>query len=144
VALRVVGRYVRPHCRFATPHAARQEEIVVSTESGVPKPTPFEQRYIDVQKSPEFQDLRKRYRGFVLPVTAVSVLWYFLYVGLAAYATDFMGTKLFGNINVGLVLGILQFITTFAVTSVYVRYADRVLDPRSAAIRDTMEEKGLL
>ncbi len=117
---------------------------MVDTDSGVPTPTPFEQRYIDVQKSPEFQDLRKRYRGFVLPVTAVSVLWYFLYVGLAAYATDFMGTKLFGNINVGLVLGILQFITTFAVTSVYVRYADRVLDPRSAAIRDTMEEKGLL
>jgi uncharacterized membrane protein (DUF485 family) len=104
----------------------------------------LEQRYIDVQKSPEFQDLRKRYRGFVLPVTAVSVLWYFLYVLLAAYATDFMGTKVLGNINVGLILGLLQFVTTFAVTSAYVRYADRVLDPRSASIRDTMEEKGLL
>jgi uncharacterized membrane protein (DUF485 family) len=117
---------------------------VVDTQSEVPQPTPFEQRYIDVQKSPEFQDLRRRYRGFVLPVTGLSVLWYFLYVGLAAYATDFMGTKLFGNINIGLVLGLLQFVTTFAVTSVYVRYAGRVLDPRSEAIRDTMEEKGLL
>jgi uncharacterized membrane protein (DUF485 family) len=117
---------------------------VVDTDSGASRPTPFEQRYIDVQKSPEFQDLRRRYRGFVLPVTAASVLWYFLYVGLAAYATDFMATKLFGNINVGLVLGLLQFVTTFAVTAVYVRYAGRVLDPRSAAIRDTMEEKGLL
>ena len=117
---------------------------MVGTDSGVPAPTPFEQQYIDVQKSPEFQDLRRRYRGFVLPVTGLSVLWYFLYVGLAAYATDFMGTKLFGNINLGLVLGLLQFVTTFAVTSAYVRYADRVLDPRSAAIRDTMEEKGLL
>ena len=117
---------------------------MVDTESDVPKPTAFEQRYIDVERSPEFQDLRRRYRGFVLPVTGLSVLWYFLYVGLAAYATDFMGTQLFGNINIGLVLGLLQFVTTFAVTSAYVRYADRVLDPRSAAIRDTMEEKGLL
>lgn len=124
--------------------SADQEEIVVGTESEIPKPTPFEQRYIDVQKSPEFQDLRRRYRGFVLPVTALSVLWYFLYVGLAAYATDFMGTELFGNINIGLVLGLLQFVTTFAVTSVYVSYAGRVLDPRSEAIRDTMDEKGLL
>jgi uncharacterized membrane protein (DUF485 family) len=117
---------------------------VVGTESGVPRPTPFEQRYIDVQKSPEFQDLRRRYRGFVLPVTGLSILWYFVYVGLAAYASDFMGIKLFGNINVGLVLGLLQFATTFAVTTAYVRYAGRVLDPGSAAIRGTMEEKGLL
>ena len=117
---------------------------MVDTQSEVPKPTPFEQRYIDVQKSPEFQDLRRRYRGFVLPVTGLSILWYFLYVGLAAYAHGFMGTKLFGNINVGLVMGLLQFVTTFAVTTAYVRYAGRVLDPRSEAIRNTMEEKGLL
>ena len=117
---------------------------MTSTDEGVPAPTPLEARYIEVQQSPEFQDLRSRYRGFVLPVTALSVLWYFLYVGLAAYATDFMGTKLFANINIGLVLGLLQFVTTFAVTSAYVRYAGRVLDPRSAKIRDMMEDKGLL
>ncbi|MGZ5399324.1 MAG: DUF485 domain-containing protein [Nocardioides sp.] len=112
-------------------------------DQGVPPPTPTEARYIAVQKSPEFQDLRTRYRRWVLPVTAVSLLWYFLYVALAAYATDFMGTKLYGNINVGLVMGLAQFVTTFGVTSAYVRYADRVLDPRSAKIREEMEE-GLL
>jgi uncharacterized membrane protein (DUF485 family) len=113
-------------------------------DQGVPPPTPAEARYIAVKKSPEFQDLRRRYRRWVLPVTAVSLLWYFLYVALAAYATDFMGTKLFGNINVGLVMGLLQFVTTFGVTSAYVRYADRVLDPLSARIREQMEAEGLL
>jgi uncharacterized membrane protein (DUF485 family) len=110
----------------------------------VPPPTSSEARYIAVQKSPEFQDLRSRYRRWVLPVTAVSLVWYFCYVALAAYATDFMGTQLFGNINVGLVLGLAQFLTTFGVTSAYVRYADRVLDPRSAALRDEMAKGGLL
>lgn len=113
-------------------------------DHGVPPPTPSEARYIAVQKSPEFQDLRTRYRRWVLPVTAVSLLWYFLYVALAAYATDFMGTKVFGNINVGLLMGLAQFVTTFGVTSAYVRYADRVLDPRSARIREEMEKEGLL
>ncbi len=113
-------------------------------EDGVPPPTPSEARYIKVQKSPEFQDLRSRYRRWVIPVTVVSLLWYFLYVGLAAYATDFMGTKLFGNINVGLVMGLLQFVTTFGVTYAYIRYAARVLDPRSARIREEMEAEGLL
>ena len=65
-------------------------------------------------------------------------------MGLAAYAADFMGTKLFGNINVGLVLGFLQFVTTFAVTWAYVRYAARALDPRSERIREEMEKEGLL
>lgn len=110
----------------------------------LPPPTPDEARYIAVQKSPEFQDLRRRYRRWVLPVTAISLLWYFLYVALAAYATGFMGTELFANINVGLVMGLLQFVTTFGVTSAYVRYADRVLDPRSARIREEMEAEGLL
>lgn len=113
-------------------------------DQGAPAPTPAEARYIAVQKSPEFQDLRTRYRRWVIPVTVFSLLWYFLYVALAAYASDFMGTKLFGNINLGLVLGLLQFVTTFAVTSAYVRYADRVLDPRSARIREEMEQDGLL
>ena len=113
-------------------------------DHGVPPPTPSEARYIEVQKSREFQELRKRYRGWVIPVTVASLVWYFLYVFLAAYATDFMGTKLFGNINIGLVMGFAQFLTTFAVTAAYVRYADRTLDPMSARIREEMEEKGLL
>lgn len=110
----------------------------------LPPPTPFEARYLAVLKSPEFQDLRKRYRRWVIPVTVGALLWYLTYVLLAAYASDFMAQILFGNINLGLVLGLAQFITTFGITSAYVRYADRVLDPRSARIREEMEAKGLL
>jgi len=110
----------------------------------IPPPTPTEAKYLAVQKSREFQDLRKRYRGWVIPVTVGSLLWYLAYVLLAAYAPDLMGTPLFGNINVGLVLGLLQFVSTFAVTGLYVRYASRVLDPASSKIREKMEEEGLL
>ena len=52
--------------------------------------------------------------------------------------------RLFDNINVGLVMGLLQFVTTFSVTYAYIRYAARVLDPRSARIREEMEAEGLL
>ena len=113
-------------------------------DQGVPPPTPTEARYIAVQKSPEFQDLRSRYRRWVIPVTVVSIAWYFLYVLLAAYAVDFMSTKVFGNINIALLMGLAQFITTFGVTAAYVRYAGNVLDPRSAKIREEMEAEGLL
>ncbi len=58
---------------------------------------------------------------------------------VAAYASGFMGTKVFGNITIGLVLGLLQFVSTFVITGLYVRYAGRVLDPASARIREKME-----
>lgn len=109
----------------------------------LPPPTPLEAKYLAVQKSPEFQSLRKRYRGWVFPVTAAALLWYLAYVLVAAYAPAFMAQPLWGNINVGLVLGLLQFVTTFAITGLYIRYAGRVLDPASTLIREKMEKEGL-
>ena len=115
-----------------------------SNEAGhLPPPTPLEAKYLAVQKSPEFQSLRKRYRGWVFPVTLGALIWYLAYVLLAAYAADFMAQPLWGNINVGLVLGLLQFVTTFVITGLYIRYAGRVLDPASTLIREKMEKEGL-
>jgi len=102
------------------------------------------QRYVIAQASPEFQDLRKRYRNWVFPVTIGALIWYFAYVLLAAYAPGFMGQKVIGNINIGLILGLLQFVTTFAITAAYIRFAGKVLDPASTAIKHSFEEKGLL
>nr|WP_221471202.1 DUF485 domain-containing protein [Amycolatopsis umgeniensis] len=92
-----------------------------------------------VQASPEFTELRRRLRVFVFPVSALFLLWYLLYVLLADYATGFMGTKLFGNITVGLVFGLLQFVSTFVITGLYVRYANRKLDPLADKIRHEVE-----
>ena len=108
-------------------------------EGGQVESTSEEARYVTMQQNPDFQDLRRRYRGWVLPVAAGSLVWYLAYVLLAAYAPGFMGTKVFGNINIGLILGLLQFVTTFGITALYVRYADSVLDPASARIRAEFE-----
>ena len=40
-----------------------------------------------------------------------------------------MSIKVLGNINVGLIFGLLQFVSTFAITAWYVTFADRRLDP---------------
>ncbi|WP_460700847.1 DUF485 domain-containing protein [Nocardia thraciensis] len=93
-----------------------------------------------VHDSPEFQRLRRRFRVFVFPMTALFLAWYALYVLLADYAHDFMSTKVVGNINVGLILGLLQFVSTFVITGLYVRYADRRLDPIADELRADMEE----
>jgi uncharacterized membrane protein (DUF485 family) len=92
-----------------------------------------------MQARPEFQELRHRLRSFVFPLTGLFLGWYLLYVLLATYAPKFMAIKLVGNINVGLVFGLLQFVSTFLITWAYVRYADRKLDPLAAELRSELE-----
>ncbi|MEV7779803.1 DUF485 domain-containing protein [Kitasatospora sp. NPDC088351] len=95
---------------------------------------PTEVQLID--ESREFCALRHSFRSFAFPVTIGFVLWYLLYILLSSYAPGLMGTRVVGHINVALVLGLLQFVTTFAIAAWYARYADRRLDPPAAAIRE--------
>lgn len=67
------------------------------------------------------------------------LVWYFAYVLLADYAHEFMGTPVFGNINIGLLLGLGQFVTTFAITTWYVSWANRRLDPLAEEIRADLD-----
>jgi uncharacterized membrane protein (DUF485 family) len=97
------------------------------------------QQYLATQSSPEFQELRNRLRRFVFPMSALFLIWYFAYVLLGAFAHDFMAIKVWGDINVGLLVGLGQFVSTFLITAIYVRFANRELDPRAEAIRAELE-----
>lgn len=91
------------------------------------------------QASPEFGRLRRAVRRFVFPTTVVFLAWYLLYVLLVAYARPFMNTQVFGTINIGLIFGLLQFVSTFAIAILYSRYADRKMDPLAAELRPEIE-----
>ena len=92
-----------------------------------------------VHASPEFAQLRTSFRNFAFPMTLAFLVWYFLYVLLSTYAQGFMSIPLFGYLNVGLVMGLGQFVTTFGITWLYVRHANRELDPLAAQLRDELE-----
>ena len=93
---------------------------------------------VAMQDSPEFAQLRTKFRRFVFPLTALFLAWYFLYVLLSVFAKDFMGTRVAGNVTWGLILGLLQFVSTFVITMVYARWADRVFDPEAEALARKM------
>lgn len=96
--------------------------------------------YISVQESDRFQGLKRMQRSFVFPLAVFFLLWYFAYVLLAAFATDFMSQRVWGDITVGLLLGLGQFVTTFAITMWYVSFANRKLDPVASQIREELEK----
>ncbi|MGH1978765.1 DUF485 domain-containing protein [Rothia sp. L_38] len=91
------------------------------------------------QKSGEFKELRATHRSFVFPMTVAFLVWYLLYVILAVYAPGFMATKVLGNVNIGIIFGLLQFVTTFTITGWYVAFANKKLDPRASSLRADIE-----
>jgi len=96
--------------------------------------------YDALAATPEFSQLRKLYRGFVFPATIAFLTWYLLFVVLSNWATDFMDIKVVGNINVALVFGLLQFLTTFLLAYLYSRFSSAKLDPLARQLNDQYEK----
>jgi uncharacterized membrane protein (DUF485 family) len=90
--------------------------------------------YAELASSDDFQELRRRYRAFVFPWTIAFLVWYLLFVALSNWAPDFMGSQVFGNVNVGLVMGLLQFVTTFGIAYLYSKHAARSFDPLADSV----------
>ncbi|WKD61700.1 Inner membrane protein YjcH [Corynebacterium ciconiae DSM 44920] len=100
---------------------------------------PTAQEFREMQQSEEFRDLRSTFRSFTFPMTVAFLVWYIAFVLLATYNPGLMATKVYGSVNLGIVLGVLQFVTTFLITWIYVRYANKNIEPKSAHIRELME-----
>jgi uncharacterized membrane protein (DUF485 family) len=95
--------------------------------------------YESAQVTPDFVELRGRYRRFAFPMTAAFLSWYAMFVLLSVFAADFMSTLLWGNISIGLVIGLGQFASTALITWLYVRHANRRLDPLAEKLCHELE-----
>lgn len=100
--------------------------------------------FSSVQKAEKFQTLRSTHRKFVFPMTVIFLIWYLAFVVVAAFFPEFMAIQVLGNINLGIVLGLAQFITTFIITGIYVFYANRKIDPLATDLREEMESAGAI
>ena len=84
--------------------------------------------YDRLAETEEFREVRRRYAAFVLPATVAFLGWYLLYVVMSSWAHDFMSEKVFGHINVALIFGILQFVSTFLIAWLYARHMNTNVD----------------
>ncbi|MFI6290475.1 DUF485 domain-containing protein [Nonomuraea sp. NPDC050790] len=92
--------------------------------------------YAGLAQDRRFRLLRTRFYRLAIGIVASFLGWYFLYIWLSAFAREFMARPVVGHINVALLLGVLQFVSTFALAWRYSRYARRMLDPLSEQLRE--------
>ena len=87
----------------------------------------------------DFVELRRRYLSFAFPATIAFMAWYILYIVCNNWARNFMNIEVLPNINVALVWGLLQFVSTFAIAYFYARHASKSLDPLASKLRDEID-----
>lgn len=101
------------------------------------EPSPAE--FSAVATSEQFRELKRRFTTFAFPMTALFLVWYLAYVLLSVYARGLMATPVLGNLNLGMVIGLLQFLSTFVITWLYIRHATKNLDPIASQLRADLE-----
>ncbi|MFJ1617240.1 DUF485 domain-containing protein [Streptomyces sp. NPDC088251] len=96
--------------------------------------------YLEVQRSGAFQEVRRRYRRFVVPATLAFLVWYLAYVVVAITAPGLMARPVAGAVNVAMVAGLGQFLTTFLLTGAYARHARLRRDRAALELRWETQE----
>jgi uncharacterized membrane protein (DUF485 family) len=96
-------------------------------------------RYAAVHDSARFDALRRRSNTLTLWTTVTFFGFWFLTIGLAAFARDFFNQGLVGPLNVGLLFMFLSSFSVVVTTAVYMRLARTRLDPLSEQIRADLE-----
>ena len=83
----------------------------------------------EIERSPEFQELVRKRKAFVLPGTIFFLTWYMGFILLAAYAEDFMSESVYEGLTVGYCLALTQFLMVLVLGLMYLSKSAKVFDP---------------
>jgi len=82
-----------------------------------------------IEQEPEFQELVRARRSFVIPGTIFFLSWYMGFIVLTALAPDFMGERVYEGLTVGYVLALTQFVMVLVLGIMYLRKSENEFDP---------------
>ncbi len=90
-----------------------------------------------LRATPAFLQLERSRGALGLTLTAATLLIYFGFVGLVAFAPALMGTPVFGTMTLGFPLGLGVIVSAILLTGLYVLRANSTFD---ALTRRVVEE----
>jgi uncharacterized membrane protein (DUF485 family) len=92
--------------------------------------------------SADLTALRSAYRMLRRVSTLTAFGSFVSYVLLSCYAPDLMGTKIAGELSLGMAVGVLQLVVTFAAVFWYGHSAQRSVDPLARVVRERTARPG--
>ncbi|MBT2413674.1 DUF485 domain-containing protein [Streptomyces sp. ISL-12] len=131
----------RPAPGGGAPAAVSPTSATRATRTAEAAVTATTEAYLEVQGSAAFQEVRSRYRRFVVPAGAGFLVWYLGYLVAATTAPGLMGRPVAGAVNVAMLAGLGQFLTTFLLTWAYTRHARLRRDRAALELRWHTQER---
>ena len=96
--------------------------------------------WAELERLPEFRDLLRAKRAFILPATVFFVAYYFALPALVGYWPEAMSTRVYGPINLAYLFALSQFAMAWTIMALYVRRARR-FDARVEALLRRISER---
>lgn len=81
-----------------------------------------------IRRDPHFQTLVRRRMRFALALTAATLIIYFGYIAVVAFAPQWLGVSIGGGMTLGIPLGLLVIVAAFVLTALYVHRANTEYD----------------
>ncbi|MXM65279.1 DUF485 domain-containing protein [Streptomyces sp. HUCO-GS316] len=104
--------------------------------------TPHHDPHETYRHGADLAALRSAYRLLRRVSTLTALGSFVVYVVLSCAAPDLMGSKIAGELSLGMVLGVMQLVVTFAAVFWYGRSAERSVDPLALVVRERGTNSG--
>jgi len=89
-----------------------------------------------IRENPDFIQLVRRKQRLTWSLTAAMLVIYYGFVLLVAFAPGVLGQSLNGGVtSVGMLVGVVIILLSFALTGIYVKHTNSVLDPLNDKVK---------
>ncbi|WP_044874314.1 DUF485 domain-containing protein [Pseudomonas sp. LFM046] len=90
-----------------------------------------------IRENPDFIQLVRRKQRLTWSLTAAMLVIYYGFVLLVAFAPGVLGQSLNGGVtSVGMLVGVVIILLSFALTGIYVKHTNSVLDPLNDKVKE--------
>jgi uncharacterized membrane protein (DUF485 family) len=91
---------------------------------------------LNLLNDPEFRAMARTKDAISAVLTALTLVIYFGFIYLLAYKGDIFADQVGGGLTVGVVLGVGVIIASWALTGIYVRWANSKYDAMVARLKE--------
>ncbi|MGA7426479.1 MAG: DUF485 domain-containing protein [Rhodoplanes sp.] len=92
-----------------------------------------------IRRDPHFQTLVRRRMRFALALTAATLIIYFGYIAVVAFAPQWLGVSVGGGMTLGIPIGLLVIVAAFVLTALYVHRANTEYDALTRRILEDIK-----
>jgi uncharacterized membrane protein (DUF485 family) len=95
-----------------------------------------------IENDPNYQKLVSERKSFGWTLAIITLVMYYGYIAIVAFAPSIIATKLFGTITIGIVLGVAIILASILLTGIYVARANAEYDDLTNAIVSASKRGG--